>query len=307
MSAPGESPGAPSLPETKSTQSSIETAPQSVLSALGRGEPAPLPRSLRGTAEDGGLLMDEDGGFVVTGDALDLFDYYLAAQGEESADALYARILAAIKRHATGAAAQQAQALLDDYLLYRERAGEMLGGDVFGEDLPRRLQYIRELRREIFGAEVATALFGAEEARWFADMERRRVISDASLSDDERAEHLADIEASQPEEAIVARRAARVHRTLRQDEQQLLRDGAGELEIAQLRTEQFGEAGAERLAELDRARAGWQRKLEAYQLDRATRLQEVPTLEQAALVEAIRQEHFEGGELIRVRALDAMN
>ena len=46
------------------------------------------------------------------------------------------------------------------------------------EDLERRLQYLRELRREVFGAEVAEALFGEQEARWFADLERRRIARD---------------------------------------------------------------------------------------------------------------------------------
>ena len=51
-----------------------------------------LPASLRGTEIDGALPVDARGALIVTPDVLDLFDYFLAASGEEPVAALRARI-----------------------------------------------------------------------------------------------------------------------------------------------------------------------------------------------------------------------
>ncbi len=240
----------------------------------------------------------------MTSDAIDLFDYYLAATGEESDDAIYARIVAAIDRQLTGQAAIVARNLLDDYLAYRERASELMSGYTLGEDTARRLQYIRELRRDVFGEEVAQGLFGEEEARWFADIERQFVMADETLSPDERAERLAAIEADQPAEVSARHADATVHRSLRDDEARLRAEGADAGEIAMYREEKFGVEGAGRLSELDATREQWQSRLSAYRSDRDQQLADLPTEDASRLIEEIRSRHFSDRELIRVRALD---
>lgn len=266
---------------------------------------APLPDSLRGTQIDGALVTDAEGKFVPTADAIDLFDYFLSAVGEESLAAIRARIRAAITSRLDGPAAEKAMALLDDYLRYRDRAAQLIEGPILGEDLDRRLQYLRELRREVFGAETARALFAQEEERWFVELERRRVLMDATLGSAERDQRLAALEADLPPEWVASQRASLVHKQLRQDEARLRAEGEDASEVERLREERFGYEAATRLSELDAARADWQRRLDAYRNERDAALANAETRDHDAIVAALREAHFEGGERIRVRALDA--
>jgi lipase chaperone LimK len=263
-----------------------------------------LPASLEGTVIDGALVVDEGGSFVANRDAIDFFDYYLAATGEETDTEIHARIVTALEARLDGEAARDARALLDLYLDYRKRAARLLTGPRVGEDTARRLQYIRELRREVFGAELALALFGDQEKRWFLDLERQRVLSDASLDPEARARQLAALEDAESSETIAARNAARAHRLLRDQEAALREAGAGTAEIAQLREEQFGPEGAQRLAELDAAREHWRERLETYRAQRDDQLANVPAEDRAQRIEALRSEHFDASERVRVRALD---
>lgn len=269
---------------------------------------APLPASLAGTEPDGGLARDAQGRFVPTRDALDLFDYYLAASGEESPERIRARIEAAIGARLADPA--PAVDLLDRYLAYRE-AVRALFEDEGAAELPleRRLQRVRELRRAHFGAELSSVLFGDEEARWRVDVERLRVLRDPALDAEARAERLAALEAELPEAVREARAAATAASTLRRDEARLRSAGASDAELHALREARFGPAAAERLAALDRARADWDSRVAAYRAERA-RLEARgfpdPRARTAAL-DALRDAHFQGAERLRIEALDRLD
>jgi len=262
------------------------------------------PGSLRGTQVDGGFVVDAAGHLVPTPDALALFDYFLAATGEEPLTALRARIVAEIRMRLAPPAAPEAEALLDAYLAYRDEARRLFESGGEGLPLERRVQLVRELRRQVFGPEVARALFAAEEERWFADLELRRVLRDPDLSPDERARRIEAVEAELPAEVGEARRASEVALQLRRDEAALSSVGAGPAEIHALRVDRFGEAAAGRLAALDDARASWDARVADWQEERARILAEDPG-DPAAALEAARRTRFEGAELRRIRALDA--
>ena len=266
----------------------------------------PLPASLAGTSGDGALVLDEQGRFVPTPDAIDLFDYYLAAEGEESEALIRDRILAAIRVQLPASEQRAAEKLLDDYLLYRVRAAELMR-DSLGADLERRLQWIRELRREVFGEELARRLFGEEEARWFVDLERRRVISDAALSPEQRDRRLASLEETRPPSEQAARSTARAHRDLREEEARLRAEGASAAEIDRLRESRFGAEAASRLAGLDAERARFQERLDAYRVERDRLVASGPPDERAAQIEELRARHFAPREVARVRALDRLD
>ena len=269
--------------------------------------PRPLPASLWGVQEDGALVVDADGRFRATPDAIDLFDYYLAAIGEESEAQIRERIVAVIHARLDGEAADAAIALLDDYFAYRLRAANELDGRLAGVDLERRLQYIRELRRDVFGPATASALFEAEEAQWFADLERRRLLQDDVLDPSERDRRLADLDASLPDAQRTIRDAPRAHRLLRDEEERLRAKGADASEIDRLREERFGQESATRLAALDASRLDWQARLRTYRVERDRLVLETDSEDLAARIQALRARHFEGGELIRIRALEQID
>lgn len=280
----------------------------------GRGADRPglaRPRSLRGTRVDGGLLVDENGRFVPTLDARRLFDYVLTASGEVSAEALRARIVHEIERRLPPGAVTEATALLDRYLAYRERVRAMAGAEGSdAADLEARLATLIALRREMLGAEAAEAFFAEEEADARRLLEVRRVMRDPALSAEARAERIAAIdaaaEAELPPEEREARAAMRLATTLRAAEDEVRSRGGDAAELQQLRERLAGPEAAGRLADLDRQRAAWQSRVDAYRAARE-RLANDPSLDEAARAAATQRlldESFTEPERRRVAALD---
>jgi lipase chaperone LimK len=223
-------------------------------------------RSLRGTDIDGALRVGPDGELVLGPDVVAFFEYFLAATGEESDAVIRARIEAAIRERLDGPAEAEALALLDKYLKYREAGRNMAAPP--GSDPLARIEAVKKLRREHFGEEAASQLFGEEELEGEVAAERSRVMKDPSLSPEERDAKLAELEAKLPEAARVAREEARRPLQLRQDEEALRANGATEEEIHRHRVEAVGEEAADRLRELDRKRAEWKGRIEAFRAER---------------------------------------
>jgi lipase chaperone LimK len=282
----------------------VDPAPQSV-AAPGAPTP-PLPASLRGTDLPGGLAVDATGHFRATRDALDLFEYYFSASGEEPDEQIRQRNEAEIDARLEAPAREEALSFLDAYLRYREHARALFEGGF--EDLPleTRFQRIRELRRSVFGAAEAEALFGAEEDRIRVDLERRRVVQDPELSADDREPRLAALDARLPPVVRDAQAAARAALDLRNAEARLRAEGAGASEIHALREQRFGPEAAARLAALDRERDAWQARLDEWRATRTALEAEFANdpAQLAATLEAARAERFTAREQIRVEALE---
>jgi lipase chaperone LimK len=282
------------------------SAPSALRDAPAIAELPPLPASLAGTRPDGALVRDTDGRFVPTHDALDLFDYFFSASGEEPDAQIRARIEAVIAAQLDDPA--PALDLLDRYLGYRAEARALFAEEnAAALPLERRLQRIRELRRAHFG-DLAEALFAEEEERWRADIERLQVMHDPALADEERAARLAALDAELPESVREARDAAMAASSLRRDEARLRAEGASDAEIGALREARFGREAAERLAALDQARAAWHERVSAYRAerDRVAALEPDDAVARDAAIAALREAQFHGAERLRIEALDRL-
>jgi lipase chaperone LimK len=297
---------APPAPPSSAANGSIEASTGAGARA---GEVAtdvgPRPRSLRGTRVDGELTVDERGRFVATEATRRFFDYFLSATGEEPPEAIRARIVAAIARRLPPEAARDAEALLDRYLRYRERARELAETET-AKDLADRFAAVEALRREIFGPEDASALFAAEEAQVRAALAERATLEDPALADDQRARRLAAAADALPAEERAARSAATTAIRLRDAEAGLRELGASSAEIQALREQMVGAEAADRLAELDERRAEWKRRVDAYRSARATIEADraLTPAERAAAIEALLADRFSAPERLRVQALD---
>ncbi len=266
----------------------------------------PLPASLAGTQPDGGLVRDADGRFVPTRDALDLFDYFLAASGEEPDAQIRARIEAAIAQRLDDPA--PALELLDRYLGYRAEARALFTDEnAAALPLERRLQRIRELRRAHFG-ELADTLFSEEEERWRVDIERLHVLHDPGLVEEERAARLSALDAERPAAEREARDAATAAFNLRRDEARMRAEGASDAEVGALREARFGSEAAARLAALDQSRAAWAARVAAYRAERERVAAREPddAEARAAAIAALRDAQFTGAERLRIEALDRL-
>ncbi len=281
-------------------------APSVLRDAPAISELPPLPASLAGTRPDGVLVRDTNGRFVPTRDALDLFDYFFSASGEEPDAQIRARIETVIAEQLDDPA--PALDLLDHYLGYRAEARSLFTDEnTAALPLERRLQRIRELRRAHFG-DLAEALFAEEEERWRADIERLHVLHEPALSDEERAARLAALDAELPESVREARDAATAASSLRHDEERLRAEGASDAEIDALREARFGREAAERLAALDQARAAWHARVSAYRAERerVSALEPDDTVARAAAIAVLREAHFHGAERLRIEALERL-
>lgn len=300
---PDALPASATAPVTVAPPSPATTGPANAATA-------PPPASLRDSEIDGELAADASGHFVPSPRAIVLFDYFLSATGEEPQATIRARIVAEIDRRLVNPARHEATALLDRYLAYRADAANTIADERLAEsaDLERRLQWLRELRRKHFGAELAATLFADDERAIEVAIAQRRVAADASLSQVEKRAQIEALEAQLPESARSARASSVVPLRLAQEEAALRARGGSDAELRALRDSIVGPEAAERLEERDRRRAEWNTRLAAYRAERDAIRADASLDPQArdAAIENVLARDFDARERIRVRSLDAM-
>lgn len=295
----------PRVAPSQARRTGVERAGPLLPRQAAPGGARPLASSLQGTEIDGWLGVDDDGHLVVTPGARWFFDYFLSATGEESALQIRSRIVGEIERRLPAAGAQEAIALLDHYLAYRERVRGMQDSGP-PRDLGQRLRQLHEIRLDVFGQANAAALFGEEEQVEAIDIQRREVLSDKTLPPEERQRRLDEMENQLPEGIRQARGESMAAVRLMQDEQKLRDAGGSAEDIRALREQHFGSEAADRLAALDAERAGWQQRLDDYRRARQS-IEDDASLtadERARQIDALLAENFTEPERLRVRALD---
>lgn len=262
-------------------------------------DPAPpLPASLQGTSVDGALDVDVGGHLVIGPRVIELFDYFFAATGEESDAAIRARISSYSKQHLREPALGEALRLLDSYVAYRGAASMLRAEDAKGPS--ERLAALRELRVQHFG-DAAGALFGKEERETEAAIAKVAAAKDPSLSREDRADRFADADELAGAAAKEARAAMTRVQTFREDEATLRAQGEGDEEIERFRAGVLGEEAAARLGDLDRRRAAFRERLEAFRHERDTRCGSAADSKCEA--DLLAASSFDEAERIRVRVL----
>jgi lipase chaperone LimK len=132
----------------------------------------PPPRSLRGTEVDGELELDGAGRFVASRRALQLFDYFLTATGEEDEPVIRARIAAAARARLPVGEAERALALYDRYVEYRSALQSAFERASPADGARGALAISEAAQRSIFGVDDAERLFARDNALAAATLER---------------------------------------------------------------------------------------------------------------------------------------
>jgi len=295
-------PGAPSAPVARPVAGAPATGParDAAAPAAPTDDAAQgrRPRSLRGTTIDGALPVDAGGHLVVAPEVRRFFDYFLALTGEESLPRIRDRAVHAIGARLHAPADREAEELLDRYLAYRDRARDLTADGTVAD----RLEAIRALRRETLGVATAAQLFSDEDARDDATVLAHATAEDPSLTPEERTARLAALEAALPDDV----RAATLPLRLGQEEAALAASGASPAEVHALRERTVGPEATARLEALDRERAAWQRRFDAYRAERVAieaDASRTPAERQATIAQ-LRAERFAPEERRRVEALD---
>ncbi len=259
----------------------------------------PVP-SQQGTVADGSVRSIQ--GVLRTDEGLRrLFDYYLASLGERSLVATRAALAEQLARTLDPAQTQSALALFDRYLGYRRALGTLSAPD---KSAAGQLAAMRRLRKNYFSDAEAQGLFGNEDRYNDFTLALTALRADASLDAATRTQRIAELEAALPADLREARRAPLAHLALAAQEQALREQGGNEDELYRLRSQAVGQAGADRLADLDQRNEAWQNRIRDWHTEQA-RLNADPSLpppeREAALAKYV-SEHFDERERRRLAA-----
>lgn len=258
--------------------------------------PRTFAASLRGTQRDGRLQTDENGNLVMERGIRDLFDYHLTTLGEHGIDAIRKHLLSLFQHELPEAAARQAAQLLDAYLQYRERSGELQQqypaldehnafttiSDYFAER--------ENLRHQLFTPEAVDAFFSADQAG------EREALPKLQRLAGEIAP--VTLDAAETQNSYAQYREAR----------RATSEASNPAGDDALRTQLFGQEASTRLAALDQRRSDWRSRLASYREQKQQLLVAAAQagIDPARLLQQLRHSQFSEREILRVRALDKL-
>lgn len=292
--------------------SSVAPGEESPGSAVGSGATrgsALFARSFSGTQPDGAVAAG-NGELLLNPELLQRFDYYLAAVGERSIADIRAEIERDLQRELKPEAAARAKQILARYLDFKqalvqlERTPGISGQTV--EAIRDRLAAIKAVRSRYFTPLEMEALFGPSDAQASLALERLAIQQNNTLSAEQKAASLAQLDARLTPEQRREREAPVQHLLLAAKVDAAKAQGANEAQIQQLRVDTVGEAAAQRLAALDREEADWHQRINAYLAERARLLAntQLAEVDRQAAVAQLRQQRFSELEQRRLGAYE---
>ncbi|HEU4669532.1 MAG TPA: lipase secretion chaperone [Dyella sp.] len=263
-----------------------ETLPPAPRAASGDPERVLREGSLRGTAVDGGVTLGFAGRVQPDLALRRLFDYYLSLLGETDLPGVRQLLREELQRRPLDAGQQaEVMTLFDRYVDY-QRARAALAGTA-GSDLAARLAQDRTLRQRMLGPALARAFYPT------ADADDARLLRQLAHAD-------APDPAVQDEHAL-----ATVAATIQAQTEQLAASPLGPAQRHAERAAAWGEAAADRLDALDRQRARWQQRLDAFAAA-ASAVERDPSLDDAqrrAAMDRLLDRQFEGTERLQARTM----
>ncbi|HET6433251.1 lipase secretion chaperone [Dyella sp.] len=243
--------------------------------------------SLRGTAVDGGVTIGFAGRVAADPALRRLFDYYLSLLGETDLAGVRLLLREDLQRRPIDVPQQAAvMALFQRYVAYQQARTALAAADG-SRDLPDRLAQDRALRERLLGPVLAQAFYPTADAD---DALLLRQLAHADAPDPDAADDHA---------------LATVASTVQAQTEQFAEAGLTPAQRHAERAAIWGPVAADRLAALDRQRAQWQQRLDAFAAE-ALSLQSDPSLTQAQRRVALQQlldQRFDGPERLQAQAM----
>lgn len=290
------------------------------------GEPSTVvapPPELADTEAPDGLHVDAHGHLIVEAANRAVFDYFLDVPASLPEAQRVAMAEAHLRARLITPALAEAQSLLQRYLAYRKVLADNSDADRVKPSLeqlqqrPEMIATLRQqlsartaLRRKTLGADVAQAWYGDDDAMDAAALDRLAVMTDPSLTPEQRAARIAAIDASLPPAIQQARRDAAAPHKLANDMETWTKQGLSEADMRQqLSARGVDGLVADRLIQGNREEADWRTRYNAYarERDRISAFTGLSDADRAAQVAQLRQQTFTASnELLRAQALDGI-
>ncbi|EDY86450.1 lipase chaperone [gamma proteobacterium HTCC5015] len=274
-----------------------------------------LPESLQGTEIDGSFRLDDQGNLIIEPQVLRVFEYFMTGIGEEDLQTIVQRVRRLIDAALPVTAQDDAKLLLAQYLDYREQQSALLeagygnSADLVG--LRESFSQLKQLRREVFGAEHADALFASKEAYTRFNLNTMELTQrGGELSEMERIERTRQLASQLPPERRQQVEERLVQRELDHRTASMKEEGASAEELRQMRAQLVGVEAAERLGALDEERAAWDQRVARFRNDLDSALQDAGDIDDSqreAIVERVLSQHqFSDTEALRVKATQGL-
>ena len=248
-------------------------ASHAVVAAPADDARAAATSSLAGTTPDGAATAAADQSLVLAPALIRLFDYWLTTVGERPLDAIRAQVAQDLDGRLGPVAARQAKDLFDRYLRFKtalkdQRPARPTGSGV--DMLRDGLRRMLALRATFFTDTESQALFAAQDAEATAALARMAIEQDPSLTDAQRRERLAALDARLPASVRADREAPLLVTRLDEAAQKIRANGGSEDEVYRMRAAATSPEAANRLAGLDRDEAAWKARIASYQAQRSS-------------------------------------
>lgn len=286
-----------------------------------------LVSSLEGIYFDRELAVDEAGNIRISSDLKDIFDFFFSAIEEEELEKVIARIDEYLAFKLDDPALTQARKILSDYVAYKSAlydfeiqqseqiahmaSAELDSGQLYsGEYLnfvEQRQNAVTAMRNQFLGAEVHEAFFASSEQYDGYMLQKLKISSNKSLSDEQKSAMLSALDSQMPAEFIERRKQANPVAVLRTAVSSVEAESAEQVYAA--RAEAVGVEAADRLTTLDQQRAEWESRYQEYRSKRDQILSNsgLSAEDQNAQIRALQTSNFSDTEQVRVIALDQIN
>jgi lipase chaperone LimK len=283
-----------------------------------------LPDSLQGTVMQQSLQTDDQGNLRISSDIQRVFDFFLSSIEEEELDIILARIDEYLTHYLQEPALAQSKQILAEYIdlkqaLYdfeQSRSSDLKALIDSGELQSNKALYLSllteqlkaqsDLRAEYLSAEVYEEFYAEEEAFDQYSLARMMVNSDESLSAEEKAIRLAQVDAEAPSDIVESRQQAQITDTHKQRVAEIKHAGGDASQVREVRVEMFGEEAADRFEALDLERSQWQARIDSYLKMRQDILstEGLSVEERQVQVDSLRESQFDPREQIRVQVYE---
>lgn len=222
------------------------------------------------------LPFDDQGQLIIDDKVKQIIEFFLLAQSDEGLDQAIERLYEYFEMTLPEPAKEQAKALAQQYLAYKEQLdtpqfsdNTNLGDEASLADIKLALDERKKLRRELLGEENTEAIFDYEERYEDFSFARLQINANRNLSDEEKDQQIAQAELNLPAGLAEKVRYKRESKNIEHKIAELKQSAGNEAEIFELRKQFYGEKAAERFAYVEDQSPVWQQRVNEFYLQQA--------------------------------------